>query len=246
MRLVYTFFMNQQSKVINIQALRDGMLLLVDKPLDWTSFDVVAKLRGVMKRKLSIRKYKIGHAGTLDPLATGLLIICTGKLTKTLAHYQNQTKEYTGVITLGATTPSFDTETPIDTHFPVEHITEDDMDQARKKLLGTIIQNIPIYSAVKVDGQRMYQLARKGEPVKIKSREVEVHSFDIDKNDFPDLRFNISVSKGTYIRAIADDFGRLVESGGYLTELRRTKIGEYSVADAWSVDHLVTAIQELE
>jgi tRNA pseudouridine55 synthase len=222
------------------------MVLLVDKPRDWTSFDVVAKLRGSIRKKINKKKYKIGHAGTLDPLATGLLIICTGRLTKTISEYQELSKEYTGIISLGATTPSFDLETPFDAQFPVDHITKEDLVKSREELTGTITQNVPVYSAVKVDGQRMYHMARKGETVRIKSREVQVHSFDIDEREFPDLRFRISVSKGTYIRAIADDFGRLVGSGGHLVDLRRTSIGQFSVDDAWSVNALVEAIQALE
>lgn len=238
--------MSQLLKDLSISNLQEGMVFLVDKPVDWTSFDVVAKLRGTIKRKLNVRKHKVGHAGTLDPLATGLLIICTGRLTKTISGYQNLSKEYTGVISLGATTPSFDLETPFDEKFSVEHITKDDLERGRRMLTGTIIQNVPVYSAVKVDGQRMYQLARKGEPVRIKSREVQVHDFEIEDQDFPDLKFRISVSKGTYIRAIADDFGRLVESGGHLSELRRTLIGQYSIEDAWTIDSLVEAIEALE
>lgn len=238
--------MNQKSRALSIESLQEGLVLLVDKPRDWTSFDVVAKLRSTIKKKIKKKKYKVGHAGTLDPLATGLLIVCTGGQTKTISHYQDLSKKYTGVISLGATTPSFDLETPFDAHFPVEHITKNDLERAREQLTGLITQNVPVYSAVKVDGQRMYQLARKGEPVRIKSREVKVHSFDIDDQEFPDLRFKISVSKGTYIRAIADDFGRLVGSGGHLAELRRTSIGQFSVAEAWSVEALVDAIQGLE
>ncbi len=238
--------MNQIIRQLSVESLQEGMVLLVDKPSDWTSFDVVAKLRSSIKKKIKKKKYKVGHAGTLDPLATGLLIVCTGRLTKTISHYQDLSKEYTGVIALGATTPSFDLETPFDAHFPVDHITKDDLVKTREQLTGLITQNVPIYSAVKVDGQRMYHLARKGETVRIKSREVQVHSFDIDDQEFPDLRFKISVSKGTYIRAIADDFGRLVGSGGHLVDLRRTSIGQFSVDDAWSVEALVEAIQALE
>ena len=231
---------------LSIPSLEEGVVILVDKPLHWTSFDVVAKLRSVIKKTIKSRKYKVGHAGTLDPVATGLLIVCTGRLTKSISTYQDQEKEYTGIITLGATTPTFDREMDINATFPVEHITKEDLEMARQRLSGTIIQNVPIYSAVKVDGRRMYELARKGEEVRIKSREAEVHNFELDDRDFPDIKFKISVSKGTYIRAIADDFGRLVNSGGYLSELRRTRIGEFSVDDAWSLHALVDAIQKLD
>lgn len=237
--------MNHTTESLSIPTLQEGMVFLVDKPLHWTSFDVVAKLRNAIKKTLNVRKYKVGHAGTLDPLATGLLVICTGRLTKSISTYQDLEKEYTGVISLGATTPTFDLEMDFNARFPVDHITVEDLDHARRQLTGDIVQNVPIYSAVKVDGKRMYELARKGEAVRIKSREVRVHSFELDDRNFPDLEFRISVSKGTYIRAIADDFGRLVHSGGHLSELRRTKIGDYSVNDAWTLDALVAAIEAL-
>ena len=237
--------MNMETKQISLESLREGMTFLVDKPYEWTSFDVVAKLRNTIKKKLNQRKYKVGHAGTLDPLATGLLIICTGRRTKTIFEYQNMKKEYSGIIRLGASTPSFDLETEVDERFPVAHITKERMDQAREQLSGTIVQNVPIYSAVKIDGERMYRKARKGEEVRIKSREVNVFSFDTNVEAFPDIEFRINVSKGTYIRAIANDFGRLVESGGHLAELRRTKIGNYAVENAWSVDELVNVINAL-
>lgn len=237
--------MNHTPPSLSISELQEGMVFLVDKPLHWTSFDVVAKMRNAIKKTLNVRKYKVGHAGTLDPLATGLLVICTGKLTKSISTYQDLEKEYTGVISLGATTPTFDLEMDFNAHYPVDHITMEDLDRARQELTGDIVQNVPIYSAVKVDGRRMYDLARKGEAVRIKSREVRVHSFELDDHTFPEVEFRISVSKGTYIRAIADDFGRLVESGGYLSELRRTKIGDFSVNDAWTLDALVAAIEAL-
>lgn len=230
---------------ISIDSLREGMVFLVDKPQGWTSFDVVAKLRGVMKRVLKVRKYKVGHAGTLDPLATGLLILCTGRLTKKIDQFQNLEKEYTGSITLGATTPSFDLEMDFDGRFPVDHIGLDDLESARSQLTGEITQAVPVYSAIKVDGERSYKKVRAGEAVRIKSRQVVVHSFAIDPVDFPVIRFVTSVSKGTYIRAIANDFGRLVESGGHLSELRRTAIGTYRVEDAWSVENLVEALSKL-
>ena len=238
--------MKQYTGNLNISSLQEGVVLLVDKPLHWTSFDVVAKLRSVIKKSIKSRKYKVGHAGTLDPLATGLLIVCTGRLTKSISTYQDLEKEYTGIISLGATTPTFDLEMDFNARFPVDHITKEDLETARLQLTGTIMQNVPIYSAVKVDGKRMYELARKGEEVRIKSREAQVHGFELDDKQFPDLRFRISVSKGTYIRAIADDFGRLVNSGGYLSELRRTQIGNFSVDDAWSLDSLVDAIRNLD
>lgn len=238
--------MIQYSQEWSISALREGVVFLVDKPLHWTSFDVVAKLRGAIRKKLGVRKYKVGHAGTLDPLATGLLIICTGARTKSISEYQDLPKEYTGVISLGATTPTFDLEMDFDARYPVDHIRPEDLENARARLTGRITQKVPVYSAVKVDGRRMYQLARQGEEVRIKSREVKVYGFDLEPDNFPDLAFRIAVSKGTYIRAIADDFGRLVNSGGYLSELRRTKIGDFRVEDAWSLGGLIEAIGQLE
>lgn len=219
-----------------------GTVFLVDKPLEWTSFDVVAKIRGILRQVLKVRKHKVGHAGTLDPRASGLLIVCTGKMTKKIHLYQDMPKEYTGTITLGGTTPSYDLEMPVDKVFPVEHITPEKMDRARRSLMGEILQEVPLYSAVKVGGRRLYDWARKGEEVILKSRHVFVHEFEIDIQNFPDIGFRIVTSKGTYIRAIAHDFGRLLNSGAYLSELRRTKIGEYSVDDAWSLEELTEAL----
>lgn len=237
--------MKEYTARLSIPSLEEGMVLLVDKPLNWTSFDVVAKLRNSIKKTLNVRKYKVGHAGTLDPLATGLLIICTGRLTKSISTFQDLDKEYTGTISLGATTPTFDREMDFDARYPVDHITPEDLENARAHLTGEIVQNVPIYSAVKIDGVRMYQKARKGEEVRVKSRTVHVHQFEIDARNFPDLDFRLIVSKGTYIRAIANDFGRLVNSGGYLSELRRTKIGDLSVDDAWNLDELVNSVEAL-
>lgn len=233
-------------KLFSVEDFREGLVLLVDKPEDWTSFDVVAKLRGVIKSKLRVKKYKVGHAGTLDPLATGLLIVCTGKRTKEIQEYQDRKKEYTGIITLGGTTPTYDLEMPVDRKFPTDHISEEDLRNACRTLTGEIDQNVPVYSAVKVDGRRMYQLARKGEPVRIKSRQVVIHDFEIETTGFPEIGFRISTSKGTYIRSVAHDFGKLVHSGAYLSRLRRTKIGEFCVDDAWNLDELVEVIRQTE
>ncbi|WP_236975744.1 tRNA pseudouridine(55) synthase TruB [Membranihabitans maritimus] len=222
-----------------------GKVFLIDKPLEWTSFDVVAKLRNACKRVLNQKKYKVGHAGTLDPLASGLLIICTGKMTKQINQFQDLPKEYTGTIFLGATRPSFDKETPINEYFSTDHITEEMMQNAAAKLTGEIDQKVPIFSAVKVDGQRMYKLARKGEDVKIKSRKVFVEEFTINSVTFPEVEFKIRCSKGTYIRAMADDFGKLLNGGAYLSSLRRTAIGEYSVENAWEIEELVEELNTL-
>lgn len=222
--------------------LESGTVFLVDKPLEWTSFDVVAKIRGILRQVLNVRKHKVGHAGTLDPLASGLLIVCTGKMTKQIHLYQDMPKEYTGTITLGGTTPSYDREMPVDQVFPVDHITPEGMEKARISLMGEILQEVPLYSAVKVEGRRLYDIARKGESVISKSRNVFVHEFEIDTQHFPDIRFRIVTSKGTYIRAIAHDFGRLLNSGAHLSELRRTKIGKYKVDDAWRLEELTEAL----
>lgn len=217
----------------------EGEFLLVDKPLEWTSFDVVGKLRNTMKPL----KLKVGHAGTLDPLATGLLIICTGKLTKQIDSFQAQDKEYTGCITLGATTPSFDLETEIDQTFDYSHIQEADIIAAAKTFVGDIEQYPPAHSAVKVNGERNYEKARRGEDVELRIRKVTVNSFDIEKIDGPNVYFRISCTKGTYIRSIASDFGKALNNGAHLSALRRTKSGEFDVKNAWNLQELIDEIR---
>lgn len=209
-----------------------GEMILIDKPLDWTSFDVVNFIRSLIKRFHQIHKLKVGHAGTLDPLATGLLIICTGKMTKQIQHFQDQSKVYTGTFRLGGTTPSYDMETELDGQFPTAHITAEMLEKARQRFLGVQQQFPPIYSAVKVDGKRAFKYAREQKEVKLASREVEIHDFQIDAKNFPEIAFSVHCSKGTYIRSLAFDFGKAVESGAYLTSLRRTQIGDFSVEDA--------------
>lgn len=204
----------------------EGEMILIDKPLTWTSFDVVKKLKWACKFK------KIGHAGTLDPLATGLLILCTGKKTKQIDSYQAQEKEYEGTLVLGKTTPSVDLETEFDQEFPVYHITASALEAAARQLTGTLQQFPPIYSAVRVDGERLYKKARRGETVEIKPREVTVKVFEIQTHDFPTIHFRIVCTKGTYIRSMVRDFGQILESGAYLSSLRRTRIGDFSVADS--------------
>lgn len=213
-----------------------GSVLLIDKPLTWTSFDVVKKLRYAGKFK------KVGHAGTLDPLATGLLILCLGKMTKQIESYQAQEKEYTGTFELGKTTPSFDLELEVDQTYPTDHITTDLIEQTRLTFLGKITQTPPVYSAVKVKGRRAYDAARAGEEIKLKSREVEISNFEIDDTNFPVIEFRINCSKGTYIRSIARDFGIALKSGAVLTSLRRTKIGEHSVANALTIEEALDTI----
>jgi len=225
------------------EAYKNGQVLLIDKPLTWTSFQVVNKLRWEIRQRFDIKKIKVGHAGTLDPLATGLLIICTGKQTKQIDTYQGQVKEYTGTFTLGGTTPSYDLETEIDNTFPTAHITEELLHETTKQFIGEIQQKPPIFSAIKKDGKRLYELARKGETIEIKERTVTVSSFEITKIKLPEVEFRIICSKGTYIRSIAFDYGKALNSGGYLSALRRTKIGNFSVDDAFSVEEFITNLK---
>lgn len=223
----------------NIQSIIDeGELILIDKPLKWTSFDVTKKLKFTGKFK------KIGHAGTLDPLATGLLILCTGKMTKQIDNYQAKEKEYSGTLVLGKTTPSVDLETDFDAEFPTQHITKEVMESALKQFRGSILQIPPIYSAIQVNGKRLYELARKGikdSDIEIKSREVEVSKFEIDATNFPELNFSIVCSKGTYIRSLVRDFGMACGSGAYMKSLRRERIGEYSVKDALTIEEFISS-----
>ena len=216
-----------------------GQVLLIDKPLEWTSFQVVNKLRWEIRQKFKIKKIKVGHAGTLDPKATGLLIICTGKFTKKISEYQGQLKEYTGTITLGATRPSCDMETEINVHFPLENITEKKIIKNVEQFIGEIDQVPPIFSALKKDGVRLYELARKGETTEIKSRKITIEAFEITAINLPNVSFRITCSKGTYIRAIARDFGKALNNGAYLSALRRTKIGAFDVENAQSIEAFI-------
>jgi len=218
-----------------------GQVLLIDKPLRWSSFQAVNKVKWVLKSKLKLKKIKVGHAGTLDPLATGLLIVCTGKATKSIAEIQAQRKEYTGTFLLGATTPSFDLETEIDQKFPIDHITPEKLLVAATSLTGEIEQKPPIFSAIKKDGKRLYEHARAGETVEIATRKTTVYEFELTRIQMPEVDFRIACSKGTYIRSMADDFGKALASGAHLTALRRTKIGDYSVEDAVSPDDFGTS-----
>jgi len=218
---------------------KNGQVLLIDKPLNWTSFQVVNKLRWEIKQRFNIKNIKVGHAGTLDPLATGLLIICTGKQTKEIDIYQGQIKEYTGTITLGATTPSYDLETEIDKAFSIEHISEELLKETTKQFIGEIQQKPPIFSAIKKDGKRLYELARKGETTEIKARTVTVSEFEITNINLPKVNFKVICSKGTYIRSLAFDFGIALKSGAHLSALRRTKIGEFSVDKGLSVEEFI-------
>jgi tRNA pseudouridine55 synthase len=217
------------------QDFLDGQILLINKPLGWTSFDVVKKIKNLIRTKYSLKKLKVGHAGTLDPLASGLLIVCTGKFTKRISELQGQAKIYTGDITLGGTTPSYDLETEIDTKFETNHITENLIKEATAQFLGEIEQKPPIFSALKRGGERLYEKARRGESFEIQARKVSVHSFDIKTIEMPKVSFEIKCSKGTYIRSIAYDFGTALNSGAHLSKLCRTAIGDYQLVDALDV-----------
>ena len=221
---------------MNIEDFKNGQVLVIDKPLDWTSFQVVNKIRWAIRKKFKIKKIKVGHAGTLDPLATGILIICTGKQTKKIIEYQAERKEYTGTITLGGTTPSFDLETEINQSFPTDHITAQSIQEAAASFVGKIFQKPPLYSALKKDGIRLYELARRGEQVEINAREVEIFAFEITDISMPVISFRIECSKGTYIRSIANDFGEKLNSGGHLSSLRRTKSGSFTIESASTLE----------
>ena len=227
---------------MTVEDFKNGQVLLIDKPLDWTSFQVVNKIRGTIKKQFNLRKIKVGHAGTLDPLATGLLIICTGKFTKRIEEFQSQIKEYTGTFTIGSTTPSYDLETEINEHFTTEHITDKLIRDTTDLFTGEIDQKPPMFSAIKKDGKRLYELARAGETIEIKSRKVTISEFEITKIDLPKIEFKVVCSKGTYIRSLAYDFGKALHSGAHLSSLRRTKIGNYSSKDAYSIDMFLNTI----
>jgi tRNA pseudouridine55 synthase len=222
-----------------------GEVLLIDKPLGWTSFRVVDHIRWHIRKKLGVKKIKVGHAGTLDPLASGLLIICTGKETKNIESYQAQLKEYIGTIRLGATTPSYDLETEINKTFSIEHVTEDLLIKVAKNLTGEILQKPPVYSAKRIDGERAYEAARRGDDIDIPAKKVIIQSFDITHINLPDVDFRITCSKGTYIRSIAHDFGEKLNAGAHLTALRRIRIGDFSVENAYSIESIVALINSL-
>jgi len=212
-----------------------GQIFLIDKPLGWTSFDLVKKAKNLIRTKYNLKKIKVGHAGTLDPLATGLLIVCTGKFTKRISEIQAQAKIYTGEITLGSTTPSYDLETEIDTRYEISHITKRLIQDTALLFTGEIDQKPPIYSALKRDGERLYEKARRGESIEIEARKVSVHSFKITAIEMPKISFEIMCSKGTYIRSIAHDFGAALDSGAHLSKLCRTAIGYYKLQDALNI-----------
>jgi tRNA pseudouridine55 synthase len=215
---------------------KEGQVILIDKPLEWTSFQAVNKIRWLIRKQFSIKKIKVGHAGTLDPLATGLLIICTGKFTKKIDSYQAQEKEYTGTITLGATTPSYDLETEVDVTFDITGITEDKIKAATHQFIGDIQQQPPVFSALKKEGKRLYEYARAGEEVEIPKRTIHISEFEITSIELPNIHFKVTCSKGTYIRSLAHDFGKALDNGAHLSALRRTKIGDFNVVNATSIE----------
>lgn len=223
-----------------------GEIFIVDKPLRWTSFDAVKRIRGAVQRRLDVRKFKVGHAGTLDPLATGMLIICTGKATRRIEELQAGHKEYVATLRLGATTPSYDLEKEIDRYFPYEHITREMAEEVLQRFKGRIMQVPPVFSAVKVDGKRAYKFARKGAEVELKAKPLEIT--EIELLDFKEGEMTIRVvcSKGTYIRALARDIGEALESGAHLTALRRTRVGDFTTADMMSLDRVLELIDTAE
>jgi tRNA pseudouridine55 synthase len=226
------------------EEILEGKIILVDKPLKWSSFQAVNKLKYALKNNLNLpKKFKIGHAGTLDPLATGLLIICSGKFTKRITEIQAQTKEYTGTIVLGATTPSYDLETEVTATFPITHLSEALILETTKQFIGEIDQKPPVFSAIKKDGKRLYESARAGIEVEIQARKTTIHEFEITRIQLPEVDFRVTCSKGTYIRSLAYDFGLALQSGGHLSALRRTKIGDYEVVNAISPDAFEKSLQ---
>jgi len=222
--------------MISKENYQEGKILLIDKPLNWTSFQVVNKVRWLIRKQFQLKKIKVGHAGTLDPLATGLLLICTGKFTKQIDTYQGQEKEYTGTFTLGATTPSFDMETEIDQRFDIANLTKEKIKTVLPKFLGEIQQQPPVFSALKKDGKRLYEYARSGEEVEVAFRTVEISLFELTRIELPEIDFKVRCSKGTYIRSLAQDFGKVLDNGAYLSALRRTKIGDFSIKNAITME----------
>lgn len=234
--------MENHRKVTDLNF-EEGEILLFNKPLHWTSFDVVNKVRRVLKKHTGKNRLKVGHAGTLDPLATGLLVICTGKMTKRIDEFQGQEKEYTGTMLLGATTPSFDLETEIDQRFDTSHLTDEMLRETARKLTGEIEQVAPAYSALKIGGERAYEKARRGEKPAIRARRVHISTFELTSIRLPEANFRVVCSKGTYIRSLVHDFGRLLNNGACLTVLTRERIGDLQLTDAWEVAGFVQTLK---
>ena len=215
---------------------RKGEILAFDKPYGWTSFGLVAKVRWLICRKLGVKKLKVGHAGTLDPLATGVLLVCTGRATKRIEELQAHTKEYVATLRLGATTPSFDLEKPVDAEYPTEHITREMVEEVLARFVGTIEQVPPVFSACKVNGNRAYDLARKGEEVELKAKTLVIDEMELLRCELPEIDIRVVCSKGTYIRALARDIGQALQIGAHLTALRRTRVGVYRVGDCLQLE----------
>ena len=227
----------------NEDSVIEGQLLLIDKPLNWTSFQVVNKIRWELKNKFGIKKLKVGHAGTLDPLATGLLLVCTGKMTKEISEIQALVKEYTGSFTMGATTPSYDLETSIDGTFPTDHLDDNALKEVINQFIGVVDQYPPVFSAIKKHGRRLYKYARKGEEIKINSRQVEILAFELTEIKLPTIDFYVKCSKGTYIRSLANDYGKALRSGAHLSSLRRTAIGLHRIEDAYTIEQITVELE---
>ncbi len=223
-----------------------GEIIGIDKPLGWTSFDAVKRIRGAIQRRLNVKKFKVGHAGTLDPLATGVLIVCTGRATRDIERLQNGTKEYVATLRLGATTPSFDLETEIDEEFPYDHVTEEMVREILPRFTGHIMQVPPVYSAVKVEGKRAYKYARKGKEVELKAKPLVIEELELLPCELPELKLRIVCSKGTYIRALTRDIGAALGSGAHLTALCRTRVGNMKLADCLTVEEAVEKISHCE
>lgn len=219
-----------------------GEMLLINKPKGWTSFDVVNKIRFTLRKLLQSKSIKVGHAGTLDPMATGLLIVCTGKATRSIDSYQALNKTYTGTMMLGAVTPSYDAETEVAERFPFGHISPELLESTRLQFVGQILQTPPMFSAIKVDGQPLYKKARKGESIAVEPRLITIERFEITRSALPEIDFEVQCSKGTYIRSLAYDFGKALGSGAYLSALCRTAIGPYQLKDAWEMDALIAEL----
>ncbi len=222
----------------------EGEILYIHKPLNWTSFNLVSKLRWKLQKTLKIKKLKVGHAGTLDPLATGVMIICTGKKTKLIESFQYQTKEYIATLELGATTPSFDKELPVDATYPTEHISRELVNKVIQTFMGEIWQVPPIYSAVKVDGKRAYDYARNGQEVELKAKLLVIDEIEVLDFSMPLIKIRVVCSKGTYIRALARDIGLALGSGAHLAALERTRIGEVKLSDCWEIEALVEHLEK--
>ena len=227
----------------NEASVIEGQLLLIDKPLNWTSFQVVNKIRWELKNKFGIKKLKVGHAGTLDPLATGLLLVCTGKMTKEISEIQALVKEYTGSFTMGATTPSYDLETSIDGTFPTDHLDDNALKEVINQFIGVVDQYPPVFSAIKKHGRRLYKYARRAEEIKINSRQVEILAFELTEIKLPTIDFYVKCSKGTYIRSLANDYGKALRSGAHLSSLRRTAIGLHRIEEAYTIKQITAELE---